>query len=67
MRGAVRSIGPGVLMICSAIPGAKPGWRPLWAAQACSQRCTMGPLEEIQPALMHSARIAARYRPAGVR
>ncbi len=67
MRGAVRSIGPRVLMIFRAIAGAKPGWRPMRAAQACSQRCTKGPLGEIQPVLMHSARIAARYRPAGVR
>ncbi len=67
MRGAVRSIGPRVLLIGSAIPGAKLGWRPLRAAQAYPQRCTKGPLEEIQPVLMHSARIAARYRPAGVR
>ena len=65
--GAVRSIGPWGLMIGSAIAGAKPGWRPLRAAQVCSQRCAKGPLEEIQPVLMHSANIAARYRPAGVR
>ena len=44
-------------MIGSAIPGAKPGWRPLRGAEVCSQRCTKGPLEEIQPVLMHSVRI----------
>lgn len=47
MRGAVRSIGSRVLMICSAIPGAMPGWRLMRAAQVCSQACTKGLLEEI--------------------
>lgn len=33
---------------------AMPCLRPKQAAKACSQRCTKGPLKEIQPVSMHS-------------